>query len=118
MLTGFSYGTVNGNQGKEFGHLKDFGKDKNGKPIKNIIKDGAFTFIAPDGNRYLARYTADENGYRVSPYYITPKEQDEGTLADHNVSDELFDTGLLFSEPWNVPWGWDWDGRKNGKVQE
>ena len=118
MFTGFRYGTVNGIQGKEFGHLRDYGLDAKGKPIKNIVVDGAWTYIAPDGNRYLARYSADEHGYRVTPYFITPKEQDEGTLADHNVSDELFNTGVLFPEPLNVPWGSDNDGRKNGKVQE
>lgn len=58
-----SYELSDGQIRSEEGRYKD-GVDAEGNPVKILVVQGAFSWVAPDGETYWTNYQADDQGYR------------------------------------------------------
>ncbi|XP_070491452.1 endocuticle structural glycoprotein SgAbd-5-like [Chironomus tepperi] len=60
----FNYELSDGQSRTEKGALKDV-KDADGNDVKIISVTGQYSFVAPNGQKYVTFYISDEKGYRV-----------------------------------------------------
>ncbi|KAG5679974.1 hypothetical protein PVAND_009509 [Polypedilum vanderplanki] len=59
----YTYELSDGQIKSEEGRYKD-GQDVEGNPVKILVVQGAYSFVANDGETYWVNYQSDENGYR------------------------------------------------------
>lgn len=82
------YGAGNGNQAKQVGTLKSYTNDS-GSSWDIMVANGAYTFISPEGNRYIVHYIADENGY------VETSRTETATQPGDIDDDYLYDQALF-----------------------
>lgn len=112
----FRYDLSNGIQQSEVGTIT-------GKGTENeVLKvQGFYSFVAPDGKRYIVRYTADENGFVPS---ITETENtDDQSKLEQSLSEfpDNIGTALLatLNGGWQSVWSPDvinWCDAINGEI--
>lgn len=86
----FAYDISNGIQRSEIGNFVDKGTEN-----EHLKVHGFYSFVSPDGKRYIVSYTADENGF-VPVIKIEDNAEDQSKVQ--NVLNEFPDnigTALL-----------------------